>query len=72
MPRPANKKKFIEQSELNFNKTLEFADEFPKKTKSRTYKNNELNDRDKIIADVIHHLHGWHLMMKNIDLTLLY
>jgi hypothetical protein len=44
---------------------LEFIDELPEKIKNGTYKNNELNDRDKTIADVICHLHEWHLMMEN-------
>jgi hypothetical protein len=65
MPRPTNKKGLIELSELNFNKLLEFINELPEKIKNGTYKNNELNDRDKTIADVICHLHEWHLMMEN-------
>jgi hypothetical protein len=65
MPRPTNKKELLEQSELNFNKLLEFIDGLPEKIKNGTYKNDELNDRDKTIADVICHLHEWHLMMEN-------
>ena len=65
MPRPTNKKELLEQSELNFNKLLEFIDGLPESIKNRTFKKNELNDRDKTIADVICHLHEWHLMMEN-------
>jgi hypothetical protein len=65
MPRPTNKKRLLEQSELNFNKLLEFIDGLPEKIKNGTYKNDELNGRDKTIADVICHLHEWHLMMEN-------
>ncbi|GBU24404.1 hypothetical protein R83H12_01034 [Fibrobacteria bacterium R8-3-H12] len=65
MPRPTNKKGLLEQAELNFNKLLEFIDGLPEKIKNETYKNNELNDRDKTISDVICHLHEWHLMMEN-------
>ena len=65
MPRPTNKKELVELSELNFNKLLDFIDELPEKIKNGTYKNDELNDRDKTVADVICHLHEWHLMMQN-------
>jgi len=65
MPRPTNKKELLEQSELNFNKLSEFIDSLPEEIKTRTYKNDELNDRDKTVADVICHLHEWHLMMLN-------
>jgi hypothetical protein len=65
MPRPTNKKELLELSELNFNKLLEFIDVLPEEYKNKTYKNDELNDRDKTIADVICHLHEWHLMMGN-------
>ena len=65
MPRPTTKKDLLEQSELNFNNLLEFIDGLPEAVKNGTYKNDELNDRDKTIADVICHLHEWHLMMGN-------
>jgi hypothetical protein len=65
MPRPTNKKKLVEQAKINFNKILEFIDELPDEIKNKTYKNGELNDRDETIADVICHLHEWHLMRKN-------
>jgi hypothetical protein len=65
MPRPVTKKALLEQSELNLNKLLEFIDGLPDELKNKTYKNDELNDRDKTIADVICHLHEWHLMMEN-------
>jgi hypothetical protein len=65
MPRPANKKELLEQSEPNFNKLLELIDGLPDEIRNGTYKNGELNDRDKTIADVICHLHEWHLMREN-------
>ena len=64
MPRPTNKKSLIELAETNSNKLLELIDELPDEFKTKTFKNNELNERDKTIADVICHLHEWHLMME--------
>ena len=63
MPRPTNKKDLLELSEVNFNKLLKFIEELPDEIKTKTYKNNELNERDKAVSDVICHLHEWHLMM---------
>jgi hypothetical protein len=65
MSRPTNKKELLEQSEFNFNKLVEFIDSLPDEIKNGTYKNDELNDRDKTISDVLCHLHEWHLMMEN-------
>ena len=65
MPRPTNKKELLELAEINFNKLLEFIDGLPDEIKNEIYKNDELNDRDKTIADVICHLHEWHLMMES-------
>jgi hypothetical protein len=65
MPRPTNKKGLLELADLNFNKLLEFIDGLPEDIKTKTYKNDELNDRDKTVSDVICHLHEWHLMMVN-------
>jgi hypothetical protein len=65
MARPTNKKGLLELSEANFNKLLEFIDGLPDEIKTKTYKNDELNDRDKTVSDVICHLHEWHLMMGN-------
>ncbi|MCL2044155.1 MAG: ClbS/DfsB family four-helix bundle protein [Treponema sp.] len=64
MARPTNKKSLLELAESNSNKLLEFIGELPDEFKSKTFKNNELNERDKTIADVICHLHEWHLMME--------
>ena len=64
MARPTNKKNLLELAESNFNKLLDFIDKLPDELKSKTFKNNELNERDKTIADVICHLHEWHLMME--------
>jgi hypothetical protein len=65
MPRPANKQALLELSEINLNKLWEFIDALPDEIKNGIYQNDELNDRDKTIADVICHLHEWHLMMEN-------
>ena len=65
MPRPTNKKELLDLSAVNLKKLLDFMDGLPEKIKTRTYKNNELNDRDKTVSDVICHLHEWHLMMEN-------
>ena len=65
MPIPANKKELIELAELNFNKLLEFVNSLPDKIKNGVFNNNELNDRDRTIADVLCHLHEWHLMREN-------
>ena len=65
MGRPTDKKGLLELSEVNFNKLLDFINELPDELKNKTYKNNELNDRDKTVADVLCHLHEWHLMMEN-------
>ena len=65
MPRPTDKKSLLELSEINFHKLLDFIDELPDEIKNRTFKNDELNERDKTISDVICHLHEWHLMMEN-------
>jgi len=65
MPRPTNKKELLNLAEINFNKLLDFIDSLPNIIKTKTYTNNELNDRDKTVSDVICHLHEWHLMMAN-------
>ena len=65
MPRPTNKKELLELAEKNFNKLLEFIDDLPDEIRTKTFKNDELNDRDKSVSDVICHLHEWHLMMQN-------
>ena len=65
MPRPTNKKDLLELSEANFNKLLKFIEELPDEIKTKTFKKNELNERDKTVSDVICHLHEWHLMMAN-------
>ena len=65
MPRPTNKKELIELAEINLNKLLEFIEALPDEIKTKTYKNDEFNDRDKTVSDIICHLHEWHLMMQN-------
>ena len=63
MPRPTNKEGLLQRSEVNLTKLLTFIDSLPEEYKHRSYENDELNDRDRTIADVICHLHEWHLMM---------
>jgi hypothetical protein len=65
MPRPTNKIELLSLSDENFTKLLTFIEILPKEYQIKSYVNNELNDRDKTIADVICHLHEWHIMMKN-------
>ena len=65
MPRPTNKKQLVALSEANLTKLLDFIGELPGGIKNRTFTKNELNDRDKTIADVLCHLHEWHRMMEN-------
>jgi hypothetical protein len=64
MARPTNKIELVELAELNFNKLLEFIDGLPDEIKGKKKKKDELNERDKTVADVICHLHEWHLMME--------
>lgn len=63
MPRPTNKVDLLELGEINLHKLLDFIDNLPKELKIREFENEELNDRDKTIADIICHLHEWHNMM---------
>jgi hypothetical protein len=65
MPRPTNKAELLELSEINLNKLLDFINALPDDMKNRSYENDELNDRDKTIADIICHLYEWHVMMEN-------
>jgi hypothetical protein len=65
MPRPTNKKELLELSEANCNKLLKVIEDLPDEIKTKTFKKNELNERDKTVSDVICHLHEWHLMMEN-------
>jgi len=57
MPRPTNKEQLLELSAANLNKLLEFIDSLPENIKTQAFTKNELNDRDKTVADVICHLH---------------
>ena len=63
MPRPKTKKELLDLSTANLQKLLDFILSLPKEFQTKEYKNNELNDRDKTIADVMCHLHEWHMMM---------
>ena len=65
MTRPINKEELVIFAELSFNELLDFINGLPETIKYKTYINNELNDRDKTIADVLCHLHEWHLMREN-------
>ncbi len=65
MPRPTSKLELLELGDINFKKLLLFIENLPEEFKIKEYKNEELNDRDKTIADIICHLHAWHNMMMN-------
>lgn len=65
MPRPTSKNELLKLSDENLNKLLDFIDSLPEEYKNKEYKNNELNERDRTIADVLTHLHEWHLMVMN-------
>jgi hypothetical protein len=63
MPRPTDKASLLELSEKNLGKLTSFIAALPEDLRHRRYENDELNDRDRTIADVICHLHEWHMMM---------
>jgi len=65
MQRPISKEELLFQSEESFSKLLDLIKTFPEDYKNKIYTKDELNDRDKTFADVICHLHEWHLMRKN-------
>lgn len=65
MPRPTDKSGLLSLGDENLKKLFGFIESLPKDYQTRTYGANELNDRDKTIADVICHLHEWHVMMKH-------
>jgi hypothetical protein len=65
MPRPTNKKELLELAEINLDKLFNLIESLSDEMKNRSYENNELNDRDKTIADIICHLYEWHVMMEN-------
>jgi hypothetical protein len=65
MARPITKEELLFQSEEVFINLLDLIESFPVKYQHKTFTNNELNDRDKTFADIIMHLHEWHLMRMN-------
>ena len=64
MPRPENKADLLALSESNLKKLLDFVESLPEALRHRLFENNELNDRDKTIADVVCHLHEWHHLLQ--------
>jgi hypothetical protein len=62
MQRPVTKEELLFQSEETFINLLDLINSFPEELQHKTFINNELNDRDKTFADIIMHLHEWHLM----------
>ena len=64
MPRPETKTDLLKLSNTNLEKLLDFIDSLPEEYQEKTYENDELNDRDRTIADVICHLHEWHNMLQ--------
>jgi hypothetical protein len=65
MPRPTTKDDLLELAEANFKKLLDFIEELPDEIKTKIFKNDELNDRDKTVSDVICHLYEWHQLLLN-------
>jgi hypothetical protein len=63
MPRPTDKQTLLKLSDANLSRLLAFIDSLPDEYRDREYSNDLLNDRDRTIADVICHLHEWHVMM---------
>ncbi len=59
MPRPTTRAQLLEAGDANFDELLEFVDALPLDLPERSYENDELNDRDRTVADVICHLHEW-------------
>ena len=62
---PVSKEELLFQSEESFSKLLDLIKTFPEDYKNKIYTKNELNDRDRTFADIICHLHEWHLLRKN-------
>jgi hypothetical protein len=65
MQRPISKEELLFQAEEAFINLLDLVKSFPEEYQNMIFANNELNDRDKTFADIIMHLHEWHLMRKN-------
>jgi hypothetical protein len=65
MARPISKEELLFQSEEACINLLDLINSFSEESQHKIYTNNELNDRDKTFADIIMHLHEWHLMRKN-------
>lgn len=65
MPRSTNKAELLELGDINLLKLIDFIDNLPEEFKVKEFDNEELNDRDKTLADIICHLHEWHNMMMN-------
>lgn len=63
LPRPTDKTGLLELSDAKLRKLLDFIESLPGELKDATFENDELNDRDKTVADVVCHLHEWHQMM---------
>ncbi len=61
MPRPKTKTELLDASAKNFESLFAFIEKLPEEYKERQY---DLNGRDETIADVLCHLHEWHLMME--------
>ncbi len=61
MPRARTKDELIDFSTKNVENLLGFIDQLPEECKEKKY---DLNGRDETIADVLCHLHEWHLMME--------
>jgi hypothetical protein len=63
MPRARSKIELLDFSAKNLDTLFLFIDELPNEKKNRVFTNDELNDRDKTIADVLCHLYEWHQLL---------
>lgn len=61
MPRPKTKSELLEANVKNFESLFAFIEKLPEECREKKY---DLNGRDETIADVLCHLHEWHVMME--------
>lgn len=63
MPRPQDKRTLLELADSNLEKLVKSIEALPPEVASRSFDGDQLNDRDRTVADVVCHLHEWHNMM---------
>jgi hypothetical protein len=62
MPRPKNKTELISLSNSNYQKLLDFIDQFSTEEQITNFPEGTMN---RNIRDILAHLHHWHLMMSD-------